>query len=64
MNRRKFLNTTALSTVGMATLSAFEKQLAAQKNIKISLTPWSLIRTSYGDKDPLNVDLFDFVKKK
>ena len=62
MNRRKFLNTTALSTVGIATLSAFEKQRAAQQKIKISLTPWSLIRTSYMDKDPLNVDLFDYPK--
>jgi sugar phosphate isomerase/epimerase len=62
MNRRAFLNTTALSTVGIATLSAFERQRAELQNIKISLTPWSLIRTGYGDKDPLNVSLFDYPK--
>jgi len=62
MKRRKFINTTILSALGIASLSAFEKQMAIQKNIKITLTPWSLIRSGYGGKDPLNIDLLDYPK--
>ena len=30
------------------------------KNIKITITPWTLMRTGYGQKDPMGIDVFDY----
>ena len=63
MKRRNFLNSIALSTIGLSNYAAIKfpfKNL--NKKIKITLTPWSLIRSGYGEHDPLNIDLIKFPK--
>jgi len=60
MKRRNFINTTALAGLGVASLSSFKKPEICSSQIKITLTPWSLIRTGYGGSDPLNIDLLDY----
>ncbi|MDA7693736.1 sugar phosphate isomerase/epimerase [Flavobacteriaceae bacterium] len=60
MKRRNFINTTTLAGLGVASLSSFKKPEISSSQIKITLTPWSLIRTGYGGNDPLNIDLLDY----
>ncbi len=60
MKRRKFISKTTLSTIGIISLWSFDKEIFNNPNIKITLTPWSLIRSGYGGIDPLNIDLLDF----
>jgi len=62
MKRRKFIYNTTLSTFGIMGLCSFDKQLLSNPNIKITLTPWSLIRSGYGGNDPLNINLLDIPK--
>ena len=62
MNRRKFIHNTTFSAFGLMALSSFDKQLLSNPNIKITLTPWSLIRSGYGGNDPLNIDLLNIPK--
>jgi len=62
MKRRKFIYNTTLSTIGLMGLCSFDKQLLSNPNIKITLTPWSLIRSGYGGNDPLNINLLDIPK--
>lgn len=61
MNRSEFLHTTALGTWGFSTLPLLKSQVSLPfENLKISLTPWSLMRTGYGGDDPLGIDVFDY----
>ncbi len=62
MKRRKFIYNSAFSAFGILSLSGFKSQMDIKRNIKVSLTPWSLIRSGYGGDDPLNIDLLDFPK--
>ena len=62
MNRRKFIYNTTFSAIGSMGLYSFDKQLLNNPNIKITLTPWSLIRSGYGGNDPLNIDLLNIPK--
>jgi hypothetical protein len=62
MNRRKFIYNTTFSAFGLMGLCSFDKQLLSNPNIKITLTPWSLIRSGYGGNDPLNIDLLNIPK--
>jgi sugar phosphate isomerase/epimerase len=42
-------------------LSSFNSiPLFGQQNIKITITPWTLMRTGYGQKDPMGIDVFDY----
>ena len=63
MKRRNFLNSFALSTIGFSNYAATKLVFKNfNKKIKITLTPWSLIRSGYGVDDPLNIDLIEFPK--
>tara|TARA_B100000575_G_scaffold258148_1_gene229563 strand:- start:796 stop:1713 length:918 start_codon:yes stop_codon:yes gene_type:complete len=63
MKRRNFLNSFALSTIGFSNYEATKLVFKNfNKKIKITLTPWSLIRSGYGVDDPLNIDLIEFPK--
>ena len=62
MNRRKFIHNTTFTAFGLMALSSFDEQLLSNPNIKITLTPWSLIRSGYGGNDPLNIDLLNIPK--
>ena len=63
MKRRNFLNSFALSTIGLSNYAAIKLPFKnLNKKIKITLTPWSLIRSGYGGNDPLNIDLLEFPK--
>ena len=49
MKRRNFITTSVAGTLGIAGLYSFDKNpIHFQKNIKITITPWSLMRTGYG----------------
>jgi L-ribulose-5-phosphate 3-epimerase len=60
MKRRHFIQTTAVSTLGLSSLAGTKLLEHNLKKIKITLTPWSLIRTGYGGNDPLNIKLLDY----
>jgi len=63
MKRRNFLNSFALSTIGFSNYAATKLPFKNfNKKIKITLTPWSLIRSGHGGDDPLNIDLIEFPK--
>ena len=63
MKRRNFLNSFALSTIGISNYAAIKLPFRKfNKKIKITLTPWSLIRSGYGGNDPLDIDLLEFPK--
>ena len=63
MKRRNFLNSFALSTIGISNYGIIKLPFRKfNKKIKITLTPWSLIRSGYGGNDPLNIDLLEFPK--
>lgn len=61
MKRRSFINSSIAGTLGAVSLSSFNSiPLFGQQNIKITITPWTLMRTGYGQKDPLGIDVFDY----
>jgi sugar phosphate isomerase/epimerase len=61
MKRRTFINSSITGTLGVMGLSSFNSiPLFGQQNIKITITPWTLMRTGYGQKDPLVIDVFDY----
>ena len=61
MKRRTFINSSITGTLGVIGLSSFNSiPLFGQQNIKITITPWTLMRTGYGQKDPLGIDVFDY----
>lgn len=61
MKRRTFINSSITGTLGVMGLSSFNSiPLFGQQNIKITITPWTLMRTGYGQKDPLGIDVFDY----
>ena len=61
MKRRIFINSSITGTLGVMGLSSFNSiPLFGQQNIKITITPWTLMRTGYGQKDPLGIDVFDY----
>ena len=61
MKRRSFINSSIAGTLGVVSLSSFNSiPLFGQQNIKITITPWTLMRTGYGQKDPLGIDVFDY----
>jgi sugar phosphate isomerase/epimerase len=60
MDRQSFLKTAALGTLAINTLPSFRLGHKPFEKLKISLTPWSLMRTSYGTNDPLGIDVFDY----
>ena len=61
MKRRTFINSSISGTLGVMGLSSFKSiPLFGQQNIKITITPWTLMRTGYGQKDPLGIDVFDY----
>ena len=63
MKRRNFLNSFALSTIGISNYGIIKLPFRKfNKKIKITLTPWSLIRSGYGRNDPLDIDLLEFPK--
>ena len=63
MKRRNFLNSFALSTIGLSNYAAIKLPFKNfNKKIKITLTPWSLIRSGYGGNDPLDINLLEFPK--
>ena len=63
MKRRQFLSSFTLGAIGLRNFSEIKFPLKNyNKNIKITLTPWSLIRSGYGGNDPLDIDLLEFPK--
>ena len=62
VRRRQFISNTTFSSLGLIGLCNFNNQILSNSNIKITLTPWSLIRSGYGGNDPLNIDLLDIPK--
>lgn len=63
MKRRQFLSSFTLGAIGLRNFSEIKFPFKNyNKNIKITLTPWSLIRSGYGGNDPLDIDLLEFPK--
>ena len=61
MKRRRFIYTSIAGSLGSGSLSSFIAPLNySNSNLKISITPWSLMRKGYGDDDPLGIDVFDY----
>jgi hypothetical protein len=61
MKRRQFIHTSIAGSIGATSLSSFSSSLNKNtSNLKISITPWSLMRTGYGDNDPLGINVFDY----
>ena len=61
MKRRSFISSSLIGSLGIVGLSSFKKiALLSQQNIKITITPWSLMRTGYGGDDPQGIDVFDY----
>ena len=60
MKRREFIAKTTLSSIGTYKLSSIKLSNFKSRQIKISLTPWSLIRSGYGENDPLNINLLEY----
>ncbi|MEK9566613.1 MAG: hypothetical protein VW125_05865, partial [Flavobacteriaceae bacterium] len=63
MNRATFLTNSALGTAALGSLPHLNLFSAVPfERLKISITPWSLMRTGYGGNDPLGIDVFDYPK--
>ena len=61
MNRKSFLNTSALGRLALGSLPSLNLFSSAPfQNLKISITPWSLMRTGFGGNDPQGIDVFDY----
>ena len=60
MKRRDFLNKGALGIVGISSFPYNKSFFNNFKKIKITLTPWSLIRSGFGSTDPLNVNHLEY----
>ena len=61
MNRKSFLKTSALGTLALGSLPPLSLFSSAPfQNLKISITPWSLMRTGFGGNDPQGIDVFDY----
>ena len=61
MKRRQFIFTGLAGSIGVTSLSSFSTLSNNNpSNLKISITPWSLMRTGYGDNDPLGINVFDY----
>ena len=61
MNRKSFLKTSALGTLALGSLPPLSLFSSAPfQNLKISITPWSLMRTSFGRNDPQGIYVFDY----
>lgn len=60
MKRSAFIQKSSLGTIGLASLAYAKGPIGNSRKVKISLTPWSLIRSSYGGNDPLDIDLLQF----
>ena len=61
MKRRQFIFTGLAGSIGVTSLSSFNTLSKSNpSNLKISITPWSLMRTGYGDNDPLGINVFDY----
>jgi L-ribulose-5-phosphate 3-epimerase len=61
MKRRTFVQSVSLGALGLGCPS-FMTSTKAPSGLKISLTPWSLIRAGYGGDDPNEMSVFDFPK--
>jgi sugar phosphate isomerase/epimerase len=61
MDRNSFLKT---SSLGILAINSFPLLASLPhlpfKNLKISITPWSLMRTGYGGNDPQGIDVFEY----
>ena len=60
MKRRYFLNKGLLGVVGISFFPHNKVLYKNLKKIKITLTPWSLIRSGFGSRDPLNVNHLEY----
>ncbi|OUU19723.1 MAG: hypothetical protein CBC08_06600 [Flavobacteriaceae bacterium TMED48] len=61
MNRTSFLKTSALGTLALGSLPSLNLFSSTPfQNLKIAITPWSLMRTSFGGNDPQGIDVFDY----
>ena len=61
MNRTSFLKTSALGTLALGSLPSLNIFSSVPfQNLKIAITPWSLMRTSFGGNDPQGIDVFDY----
>ena len=60
MKRRDFLNKGVLGVVGISFFPHNKVLYKNLKKIKITLTPWSLIRSGFGSSDPLNVNHLEY----
>ena len=61
MKRRQFIFTGLAGSIGVTSLSSLTALSNNNPtNLKISITPWSLMRTGYGDNDPLGINVFDY----
>ena len=60
MERRNFIYSGTLGSLALFSLSSIEKQIFTQQKIKITLTPWSIIRSGYGSKDPLDISVLEY----
>ena len=61
MNRTSFLKTSALGAFALGSLPSLNLFSSAPfQNLKISITPWSLMRTGFGGNDPQGIDVFDY----
>ena len=61
MNRKSFFKTAVLSTLGIKIFPSFSLiSKKSFKNLKISITPWSLMRTGYGENDTNGINVFDY----
>ena len=61
MNRKSFIKTSALGVLAINTFP--DLTLGIKKsfsNLKISITPWSLMRTGFGGDDPQGINVFDY----
>jgi sugar phosphate isomerase/epimerase len=63
MKRRTFIQTSALASLGLNSVSGRNTfRFKTISDLKISITPWSLMRTGYGGEDPKGIDVFDYPK--
>lgn len=62
MRRRSFIQKSTLGVIGIASLDIHSMSIVERQHVNISLTPWSLIRSSYGGNDPLDISVLEFPK--